>query len=256
MGKRVVVSGSSISTGQLVNFFLGIESGTYSFESFQQYLQDPNRFVPEVTQLDRAIKVLGTDKVVTAIQAHKAWGRESPGEEVSVVGLREGILQSAADTNKTGATDFRLVYCLGISLRDQREFLGVDLKKLPCYSEEDWWLAETEDSWATRNPACGYRLLDFRLRFGGLGWNVAEDEIARLGADYSRADEVIVAEACSSVSQVHDKRLLAFEVHAGATADSKGDIVSVGLFQERVLHVFGHPKERSRSRWGVVGTRD
>lgn len=210
------------------------------------------------SQLDRAIKLLGTEKVVSAEQWGKAWDREVVKTETGILKFSEGILQSAADTNKAGISDYRLVYCGGISLREQREILGTDTKVQPChYTSNTWWLDEANDSWATYQPKPGYRLLDYKLRFRSMKWQPQENEIVRLGPGFSRAHETDVAEGCISNFKTHNgERLLENAWHWGQSLDSVGLRVVVGGFLADGFYVGWGAPGLSRDRLGVVVSRN
>lgn len=264
MRKNVVVSESSITTGQLINFFQGSKieekSGLalYNFDNFQHYLSNPDLYAPETTELDRAIKLLGAKKVVTAEQWGKAWKREVTLTDAGILKFSQSVLQSVADSNKAGHTDYRLVYCGGISLREQHQIFGTNTKKQPCYyASSTWWLDEKNDSWAKYQPKPGYRLLDYKLRYRSTQWQAQEDEIAKLGTGFSRAHETDVSEGAFSFYQVHGgERLLETAYHWGQSLDSGGRRVCVGYFDAFGWHVVGSHPDRSYVYLGVVVARN
>jgi hypothetical protein len=255
MTQKVVVSDSGVNAGQLENFFRQIKNGSITGSNLQQFMQDPSRFAPETTELSRAIKLLGSNKVVTAVEASQAWNRKAPAEAILSIG--EPILQSAAVLNKGDYADFRLVYCQGVSLREQYQVLGTDTKQQPCYcGSSTWWLGEKEDDWAKYSPTPGYRLLDFKLLFRSMNWQCQEDEIANLGTGYKRAHETDVAESCISIFKVHKgERLLSNAWHWGQSLSS-GYRVFVGHFDADGFNVYRHRPDDSNGDLGVVVSRN
>ena len=72
--KRVVVSQSSVTAGQLKDLFRQIEDGTVGFDELGGFLESPKKFTRgKSTPIVRAINILGEKKVLTAEQAAKAW---------------------------------------------------------------------------------------------------------------------------------------------------------------------------------------
>lgn len=258
MRKNVVVSESVITAGQLVNFFQGVKidekSGRplYSFDNFQQYLQDPNRLSLEKTPLDRAIRLLGSCRVVTAEQWCEAWGREIADNGSRDLCFSERLLQSAADSNKAGTTDYRLVYCGGISLHEQWEILG-DLKSPPYFRQDYKYLLSGK--WAKHQPKPGYRLLDYKPRLFGYTWYYQEKEIAQLGEGFSRAHGAEVTEGCFSFYKVWQIRLMQTVRHWGPSKDSEGIHITVGEFQEKGIVMDTWPPGNRRGYLGVVISR-
>ena len=176
----------------------------------------------------KAIEILGKAKVITAFQAEKTW----PGRTVGEFPIRysEDALRECAEANAKGEADWRLVYIHGVSLRRQREILGVSCKRQPCYYDNNWWLGNRDDEWALFQPESGYYLLDFKGRFGRTSWQNQEDKIAELGPELERAHETVVSEAAISFYQVSKERLLGIWYHWGRSLDSDGDRVLVGFF--------------------------
>ncbi|MCR4277456.1 MAG: hypothetical protein NUV80_05340 [Candidatus Berkelbacteria bacterium] len=257
--RKVVVSGSTINSGQLVDLLRkAVQGGPVTFENFQYYLEDPNRFAaPEQTSLDRAIRLLGVEKVVTAQQWGEVWGREVVETEAGVLKFNQGVLQSAADTNKAGFTDFRIVYYGGTSLREGHQIFGTDKSVQPCYWKDSTWWLGSENDWATHQPKTGYYLLDYKLRFRNMKWQSQENEIAKLGNGYSRAHETVVTEGAFSFYKVHNgERLLEKEYHWGRSSDSDGYRVRVGFFLADGWDVSGLQPGFSRDYLGVVVARN
>lgn len=256
--RKVVVSDGGVTALQLSNFFRKIHEGTIGFDNLQQFMQEPNRFAPETTELDKAIQLLGAEKVVTAKQWSEAWGREVNETEAGVLHFSQSVLQSAAYTNKAGFTDFRVVYYGGTSLREGHQIFGIDTKVQPCYyASSTWWFDEENDEWATRQPKAGYYLLDYKLRFKDMKWQPQEDEIVKLGTGYSRAHETVVTEGAFSFYKVHGgERLLEKAYHWGQSLVSDGYRVCVGDFDANGWRVGGLYPVCSLGDLGVVVARN
>lgn len=235
MSKRVVIGGSDVTAGQLKDFFSKIADGTIGYENLDGYLREPNKFSPNDGSLTivRAISILGKKQVVTAEQASRAWGNQV--SQNVVIPYSEEDLRLAAKQNRTGKTKWHLVYCNGLSLREQREIIGTDQSHQPCFYNNDWWLNEKEDKWAKLSPSSDYYLLDFQGRFANQTWQEQEKAINKLGGE--RANEAVVAEAVFSIFKTYNKRLSEDWYHWGSFLTSDGYRVHVGLFDYNGFNV-------------------
>ncbi|MCO5297202.1 MAG: hypothetical protein M9921_10130 [Fimbriimonadaceae bacterium] len=225
---------------------------------------------------------------MTAEQASKAWGRKVVEADSGNLRLSEDVIRDAAESNRAGDSDYLLIYCLGLSLREQRESLGSDRERQPCFFDQgDWWMDPEDDEWATIKPQPGYRLLDYKLKYLNLSWQAQENEIARLGQGFSRAHETDVAGGCLSYYKVMSEnvlerrhqdsdsfqlehclniaselredwyvpRLLEEGLHWGCSQSSSQDLivrVGVGQFREPGLVVGGAHENTSGPYCGVV----
>lgn len=192
----------------------------------------------------QALNILGDRNVLTADQVAKAWCREGQCLD-QTIRYSEITLRECAEQNRQGLADWRLVYILGLSLREQHQIRGTDHNCQPCFFNGlDWWLDKKEDFWATQKPESGYYLIDFKGRCRWTSWQIKENEIKKLGSDYERAHEAIASEAVFSFYLTHQERLLEDWCHWGKNRDSHGDRVGVGVFRQhmglRIEHCLPH----------------
>ncbi len=243
MSKKVVISESTVTVGQLEDLFRKINDGTIGFHEMQSFLENPKRFLKDENSvtLVRAIKILGADHVITLKQA--AYAHHMHALPNVAIPFSEEELRSAAKTNKERTTSFHLVYCFGNSLRKQREIHGIDKSKQPHFYNNDWWLKDKENFWADQNTNSGWYLLDFGQeeegRFSSTSWQNQEEEIGRGFPKCERADERIVSEAAFSILIIHGKRLMENWYHWGKLSDSVGYRVFVGRFASVGWYVGG-----------------
>lgn len=234
MAIKVVVGESSVTAGQMKDFWSKVVDGTIGSENFGGFLENPHKFTREQVTIVRAINILGANKVVTAQQRFEAFNDAylaavAKGEVNQAIRYTKNILHGCAESNKAGHTDFRLVYLTGLSLRELREKIGVDKANQPCVYNNDWWLKPVEDRWATEKPESGYHLIDFNGRFPRTRWDVQEQEIGKL-VNYERAHEAHVAEAIVTIFKITGERLLVNWYHWGRSLVSDGFRVCVGRF--------------------------
>ena len=117
---RVLVAGSNISTQQMERFWRMNSDGSINGPRLQRFLDNPSwgGDAAEVT-LARAINILGTTKVVMIDHAANVRGRDmSVARETGtdVIRYSEATLRKCAEENRSDGTDWRLVYCCGLSL--------------------------------------------------------------------------------------------------------------------------------------------
>lgn len=221
------------------------EEGKRSKSQLQAFVEGRNPFeVSSPLDIDGAITILGESKVVTAQQAYKAFGRtylaDQATEAVShSIRYTEETLRECAVLNRSGQADWRLVYGLPFSLRQQREVIGVDTSNQPCFYSNDWWLGDKEDAWAKSQPEAGYYLIDFKGRFNRTNWNDQNVRISEMGDAYEIADERVFSQALISIFKTHEERLHTGTYHWGRIEDSVGDRVFVGGFDYGGLRVYG-----------------
>lgn len=245
MAIKVVVGESSVTAGQMKDFWSKVVDGTIGSENFGGFLENPHKFTREQVTIVRAINILGANKVVTAQQRFEAFNDAylaavAKSEVNQAIRYTEDILRGCAENNKAGHTDFRLVYLTGLSLRELREKIGVDKANQPCAYNNDWWLKDVEYRWATEKPESGYFLIDFNGRFPHTRWEVQEQEIGKL-ANYKRAHEAHVAEAIVTIFKITGERLLENWDHWGRRLGSGGYRVCVGYFDTGGLGVRSGP---------------
>ncbi len=234
---KVVVAESSVTAGQMSDFWRMVGDGTIDGLNFGGFLQNPRKFAPATTTLARALNILGAGKVVTAEQAAKAWNVAA--SKSVVIRYSEAALRDAAFENTNKGADWRLVYVLGLwSLRELRALVGVDTAKQPCLYNNDWWLPTAEDVWATRRPTMiGYQLINFHGEFGSTSWANQDVQIRLMGDHFERADEVALTEAALTIYKVTGKYLLQGWYHWGRSETSDRGRVAVGRFGHDGWHV-------------------
>ncbi|MEK7612197.1 MAG: hypothetical protein AAB407_02555 [Patescibacteria group bacterium] len=240
---KVMVADSSISAPQMMDFWRKIGDGSIDGIRLQRFLHNPSwdSDKTEVT-LARAINILGEQKIVSIDLAAKA-RKIGVGFIAEFYNRRirysEMTLRECAEQNRDGDADWRLTYCFGFSLRELRDQIGTDPKSQPCCYSNDWWLKKQEDEWATAKPETGYYLVDFNGRFARTSWNNQEREIAKLGGQFFRTPEAVIAEAITTIFQVHKERLLEEWYHWGSSLGSGGGRVFVGLFVQKGWDLYG-----------------
>ena len=178
-----------------------------------------------------AIEIFGSGKVLTQAQAK--------GEQEFPIRYSEDTLRACAKENAEKGTDWRLVYLRGNSLRQERERVGTNRKRQPCFYNNNWWLETKEDSWATERFEPGYHLIDFYGRFGSTSWQNQENEIKKLGPEFERTPEAAVTEAALRIFEATGERPLPNWYHWGRSLDSFGSRVSVGVFDSKGWGVSG-----------------
>ncbi len=239
MKKKVVISQSTVSAGQLKDLFRMIDDGTIGNEEMGAFLASPRKFSQGGLTTIRAINILGQGKVITNEQAAKAWSEGA----VKSVAIRysETTLRICAEQNQSGQADWRLVYCHGFSLREQRDKRRTDQSNQPCFYGNDWWLNSVEDKWATYKPQAGYYLINFCGQFANMNWKTQEAEIAKLGKDYERCHEAVFSEAILTIYMVNNgERIAENWWHWGVSLASNGFRVFVGYLNSNGLDVYYH----------------
>ena len=211
-----------------------------------------NRHINPLTKKEQiAAKILGSNKVIGFQDAIRVWNVEQPGYEPTMP-FSEDVLRLCAKENKKGA-DWRLVWINGFSLRQQHGIAGCNIKKQPCFDPNyTRWLEAAQNSWATQSVEVGYRLLNFKKNFSDMTWHDQNDEIAKLGEKFERAEEQVVAEACLTIFMVKKERLLKNWYHRGRFQASDGDSVDVGFFVQGGFRISYYWDHGAYSILGVV----
>lgn len=200
-----------------------------------------------IVDLRTSIAVLGETKVITRDQAHTAFNQPESNDHVMIRYFEDSV-RKCAEMNAMGQ-DFRLVYGLPLSFREQRQIIGVNPNRQPCFNSDDhWWLGYKEDAWAKSQPEAGYYLIDFKGQFNRTNWNDQNDRIIEMGEQYERADERVFSQSLISIFKTHGQRLHKETCHWGLLEDSKGYRVCAGFFGFYGLWVVsGHPSRASDS---------
>jgi len=178
-------------------------------------------------------------------QVAAKWGMTIP--ENASLRYSEETLRECIEANRQ-REDWRLVYVLGLSLREQREKHGTDTNNQPCfYSDNTWWLESKDDSWAKYKPEPGYYLVNFKGQFGDQNWQNQENGITALGERFERCHETVFAESIQSIFMLNNERIAENWWHWGLSLDSDRDRVRVGLFDSHGLDVGYDSPAYSRS---------
>jgi len=259
MGKSHAAGWASDSPtpDQLKEFFAQIGDHRVTRDSLQAFLRGKTVVGDLLTEAERlAVEILGSDKVLGYRDVCRVQGAELPEVEPTIP-FSEDVLRECANANAQGA-NWRLAYVAGHSLRQEREIMGWNREKQPCFDPDwTWWLEKTQYSWANQPVEPGYRLLDFTKRFLSLRWQVQTDEIAKLGTNYERAEEQAVAEICFSnyLLSPSRERLMQNWYHWGRLQAARGRHVSVGRLGRYGFYVISYWDDAPDGRLGVVLAR-
>jgi len=184
---------------------------------------------------DLLVKLSGEIKVVNADQTAQAW--QVPVPENVRLRYSEATIRECIEANRQGE-DWRLVYILGLSLREQRDKQGVDQNSQPCFYNNDWWLESKEDSWAKHKPEPGYYLVNFNGKHANKNWQDQENGITALGERFERCHETVFGEAIVSVYLTGGgERIAENWYHWGLSLGSDRNRVFVGVFDSVGFHV-------------------
>lgn len=175
-------------------------------------------------------------KIITPEQAASVWNKPVP--QNTQLRYSEQTIQECIEDNQRNGADWRLIYALGLSLREQRNIQGTDTDNQPCFYDNGWWLDGEKQNcekksipyWAAQSAEPGYYLLNFNGQFGDKIWQKQNELIAQLGPNFTRAPETIVAEACLSTFLLTNERLLKNWYHWGSFLGSGRGRVGVGEF--------------------------
>ncbi|MFA6537067.1 MAG: hypothetical protein WCT18_01570, partial [Patescibacteria group bacterium] len=158
------------------------------------------------------IKIIGHERVANF------WGISVP-QDVRIR-YSEETLREAIVANQSGE-QWALAYYAGHSARQMRAKWGVNKNTQPCIYNNDWWLKDKEDYWATKTLEPGYYLLNFNGKFDSKKWSEQENLITGLGPMYERAHEFVVGETVLSNFNIHNgERLLENWYHWGKESSS------------------------------------
>jgi hypothetical protein len=225
---------------QMAEIFSQLKTKSLTPDHLQALIDHKNPFeVKKYPDWQFILMLLGRDKVITAERSAGVWGLEPPKDDKVL--YSKATLRHAAEENRQGKSDWRLIYINGLSLREQREKRGVDKSKQPCFSDNDWRLLKGGDEWAAFKPQAGYYLINFREeQFANMKWNKQEEEISKLGSGYERCHETIFAEAIQTIFMVSNERIAAVWWHRGVSATLDKSHIVVGYFFSDGLVVGSH----------------
>ena len=216
-----------------------------TLEKIQALTEHSNPFAPPVLtdfsfkppSLRQAGRILGKGKLIGLNQACRVWNLPKL-EAMPAIRYREETLVEAARQNQQQDTDWRLIYCHGLSLRRQREIRGINQEKQPCFSKDNtWWLEPKQDGWANQTPPVGYYLLDFQPRWPGINWNAQQTELEKLGENYECCCPHIFSEAIFTIFMVTRQRIAENWYHWSAVMDADRRRVDASHLSADGLHV-------------------
>ncbi|HBI97130.1 MAG: hypothetical protein US83_C0007G0030 [Candidatus Falkowbacteria bacterium GW2011_GWC2_38_22] len=202
---------------------------------------------------DDIIRELASEniKIISHKQVADIWGLVFP-ENVQIR-YSEASLHESIEANANGE-QWALGYYSGQNPRQMRQEIGTGSRD---FYNNDWWLANKEDFWATKtNIEPGYYLLNFNGKFADKNYYTQERFIRELGPVYKRCHEFVVSETVLSNYRVCNKeRLLERWCHWGEEIDSDRRRVTVGGFDSDGLRVGGEFCARSYDILRVVIAR-
>lgn len=223
----------SPTPAQLKEFFGQIDTGKITKDSLQAFLRGDFAQPCLLTEAEQMVaEILGPSRAFGYQDICRTWRTDIPGTEPAML-FTEDVLRECAEANASGEANWRFSYVTGLNLRSQREFIGWNRKKQPCFDPEwTWWLNCEQDGWAKTPIEPGYRLYDFTKRYSSLHWDTQNQRIGDdLGDQFERAEEQAVAEICfSTFYQNKGERLLPNWYHWGRLQTAGGNRVYVGRF--------------------------
>lgn len=234
---EAVVTGRKVGAGR--KFWSALAHDESLFAKAVAFVErGGEEFVREVvvsiplTEAEKAsISILGAAKVLTQAQAK--------GEVEFPIRYSKDTFRACAKENAEQGRDWRLVYLRGNSIREERERVGTNRKRQPCFYDSNWWLGVNDDDWATEKFESGYYLIDFNGLFSLTSWQNQENAIAELGSEFVRAHEAMVTESAFRIFEATGERLLPNWFHWGCSLDSSGGRVRVGGFGSGGWNVSG-----------------
>lgn len=217
-----------------------VNKGDRTESQLQAFIEGRNPFgANNPLSVDDAIAILGEKRVITSTQACDVFDCLSPAPNTHIQ-YTEGTIRECAVLNKYTFRDFnwRLVYALPLSLREQFEIIGTIEGNQPGFcKKDDWWLAESEDYWAKSCPKAGYYLINFTGSFNRTNWKDQNTKIAELGDHYDRADERVLLQAAISNRRIHGEFLFENASYSGRMETSNGSKVWIGDFNYQGMRI-------------------
>lgn len=217
-----------------------VKEGELTLVELQVFMKHRDRFTKPSISFDNIRQILGNCKVITHNQTAKAWDIEIPIK--APIRYSEATLQECAEQNRNNEADWRLIYVMGSSLREQLEKRGTNAKNQPCFDKNlEWWFKPDKHLWVNKKPKAGcYYLINLWPNFGNMSWNDQEQAIFDLGNNYERCDLSIFTEAIQTILIVCDgERIAGSWYHWGFTPDADNFHACAGL-NDKGIKVSGH----------------
>jgi hypothetical protein len=214
---------SPVTDGQMREFYRLKEQGNIHSQNFQSFLDNCEIFSQYVS-VDIAISLLGKEKVITYKQScKKVWHKKYSFEKPKIQYTRI-TLEKAAAMNKSGAADYYLIYCSGLSFEQlHNHFRNTGKERFGINTENFNWSLCEKLSGASENEA-GYYLINARP----MGLNTTWWEQDRyIKNDEKRCPESILIEIVHSILMMNStesyyKNILSEYDHWGPTPLSEG----------------------------------
>ncbi len=227
----------SVSDRQMKKFYELKDRGIINHDNFQKFLENPD-ILNSFCSIYFAIASLGKDHVVTHKQSSKLWVKAALNPKPRLL-YSQKTIEQAAQTNKSGVTNYYLVYCHGLSLLEQAHNIEINNK---------WFLVTDEAKCITKKFDAGYYLIDMKARHGNATWAQQAGAIQNWGS-CERALGACVSELLFAVYKIHGKRLLEDCYHWSELQISNEDYLYIGGFNENGIQF--HPRN---SNLGVGDT--
>lgn len=214
MAKLAVSGGSVITAPQWRDFWEKVELNKINSKNFQEFLDNPNCLSDSeslgLISLSRAKKILGRNKILTAVNYNKIWRENFC--DFSIRYTEEDLIRFASENEKNNQ-DWRLVFYGGQAIIPLRHRLGVDSGSQPCFSAnyQDWFLRKHEEKSLNSIISTGYYLVNFYGRFKGLNHDQQESSLICMnnfyGDRFVRTDPNVFAETLFSIFYLTRERL-------------------------------------------------
>ncbi|KKU86186.1 MAG: hypothetical protein A2667_00890 [Candidatus Wildermuthbacteria bacterium RIFCSPHIGHO2_01_FULL_47_27] len=246
MGTKIVVGQSSITAGQMKDFWRKVEDSTIDGELFGYFLENPSKYAQGAVTVARAIRILGARNVLTPEQATDAinlYGAKAnlpllaPPASVPI-GYTEQSLREhkALDEQEFGKGNGPLLaYSCELSLRELRRRFGIGPSG---FYPTAWDQDPKEDYWAEQPGQPGWYLISMQGRFGATNWADQETKIARLGP-YERLHERTLANIALPLLHLQGKRVPDYFWHWGDVSSAPDGCRAYVRFYNGGFHV-GH----------------
>jgi hypothetical protein len=188
----------------------------------------PDKLVTEA----QSLVILGEQRVLSADRVVAAWNglikeRRTDHAILPISLSGSPSVQYTEETLKIMAKDpaWCLIYDLGFSLRENLAILGRNNEHQPChFRDNDWWLAQREDSWATVKEKPAYHLIRmeglFPLDNPAKDWDWQESQIKEMGKAFKRASTRLMVNSCVSWFLLNNVRYLENTYHFGPEMDA------------------------------------
>lgn len=185
MKTKVVIGGSTVTAGQLKDFFRMIDDGTIGYPEMERFLRvdTPPSIWVSAEQLEilfkrikeekigfaemkeflnnpkknvlakyptyvRAINILGREKVVTVQEAYRLWNIPYSIEDrhtLDKIRYSEATLRICAAQNQRRKANWYLIYIIGYSLVEQHQKLGIRSENQFCFHYLCDWFLDKKE---------------------------------------------------------------------------------------------------------------